>query len=118
MKEEGATYLAFAQVDELGGRYSGALGPTHLVGATAAPVVAGGQRDAVGPEPPLGYRIDDLPELEPPIFSPVEAQASPEPCASSEVRGTPTPGSTVAPSAFDVERRDVGLGLSRPWRRF
>jgi hypothetical protein len=112
--DEGATYLAFAQLDEVGGRFAAALGPTHVVGATAAPApVAGGKRDPTPPEKSLGYCID---ELEPGSFSP--AQEALEPSMTRAQGSLPNPASTVAPSAFDVEERDVGLGLSRPYRRF
>jgi hypothetical protein len=83
--DEATTYLAFAQLDEVGGRFAGAVGPTHIIGATAAPApVAGGKRDPVPDEPPLSPDENPAYELEPISL----AQEAPEPRASSKAQGS------------------------------
>jgi hypothetical protein len=71
--DEGTTYHAIAQLDEVGGRFT-VLGRPVVVGTSAQAPVAGGQRDPVPAEMPLGYQIDEMPALEPSIVPPVEAQ--------------------------------------------
>jgi hypothetical protein len=52
-RDEGGTYHAFAQHDDLGGRFAGAFGPTVVIGQSATHAVAAGKRDPVPDEPPL-----------------------------------------------------------------
>jgi hypothetical protein len=60
------TYFHQAQLDPLpGGRWSG-RGPRG-VGSTPSPEVPGAApewaRDPCGPEPPLGFSVDEVPDL-------------------------------------------------------
>jgi hypothetical protein len=117
MKEEGSTYFARAQADEVPlGRFA-VLGTPHIVG-TGAPPVAGGQRDVVGDEPPLPPDENPAFELEPQMPSPVVAQETPDPRLGQG--SLPNPAS-VDPSPVplaDVERHGAGLGPSRAYRRY
>ena len=93
MTREGSTYLA-QTTDDVGGRWS-ALSPTRIVGKSAGYPAAGGQRDPVGQEPPLGYCIDNH-----------------EPSASAQAGGSADDASAPA---LAVER---AAGPSRCYRRF
>src|SRR6516165_2906444 len=58
---------AQADADTPLGRFS-AVSAAYVVGSTAIPqypAAASHQRDPCGLEPPLGYRVDAMPELEP-----------------------------------------------------
>jgi hypothetical protein len=77
----GSTFFAHTDIElQIGGRYGAALPTTHVVGSTAVPnypaASAPFQRDPVGLEPPLSYRVDELPEPEPASPSSVAAQAT------------------------------------------
>jgi hypothetical protein len=75
--DDTGTFLshAQAQADEINqGRFA-ALGTPHMVGSTLAPsypAASAHQRDPVPDEPPLGFAIDAMPELEP---NPTKAEA-------------------------------------------
>jgi hypothetical protein len=67
VKEQTGTFLSHTHDDIHQGRFA-AIGPAVVVGADPVPnypAAASHQRDPCGPEPPLGYRIDAMPELEP-----------------------------------------------------
>jgi hypothetical protein len=104
---EGTTYHAIAQLDEVGGRFA-VLGKPVVVGASAAPApVAGGQRDVVPDEPPLGL---DNPALEPSaVLDHSPAEQTGEPASRDRVR-SPVP-------LADLERVDVGSPPLPPFRR-
>jgi hypothetical protein len=73
------------------------------VGSTALPqypAAASHQRDPCGLEPPLGYRVDAMPELEP------------LPPSSFSEGQLPNPVNAVPSTPLDVEQRRAGLGLS------
>lgn len=65
-EREPTTMFAMAQAADLdgGGRYSGRERPA-VTGAAPAPMLpaASWQHDPTGPEPRLGFRVDDLPNL-------------------------------------------------------
>jgi|SRR6516164_659069 hypothetical protein len=114
VKEQTGTFLSHTH-DDMGGRFS-AVSPSYVVGSTefaGYPAAAAHQRDPVGQEPSLGYRID---ELEQGSFSP--SQEALEPSADDEAQALPNPADVAQCDPLDVERRSVGLGLSRPYRRF
>jgi hypothetical protein len=93
VREQGSAYIDhYAQ--EAGGRFS-AIGAAQVVGASAVPnypAAAAHQSDPCGPEPSLGYRID---ELEPGSFSPAPNSAF---------------GEVVSSTPLDVERRGGRVG--------
>jgi hypothetical protein len=114
--DEGSTLLAFA-LAELGsgaGRFKDAEGPTHVVGANAAHPVAGGQRDVVGPEPSLGYRIDELEPGSPPTQAALEPSTVAQ-ATSAPVSAAPSPN--ALPKSDDVEP-GTGARFSGKLRRF
>jgi hypothetical protein len=79
-QEQASTYMAQTH-SEMGGRYSG-VGAQTIVGAephTNYPAASPALQTELPPEPPLGYEINRMPELEP--TSHVEAQ-DPESVAS------------------------------------
>jgi hypothetical protein len=95
---------------EMGGRYS-SEGAATVVGMTPNPYPPMPENnpwrsDPVPNEPPLGYRIDALPELEPSTVDPVV-----------EVTGAPAgaaPSSEFhSPARDDVESDDAGASLSQ-----
>ena len=66
VREQAGTFMSHTHSD-VGGRFS-AVGAQTVVGAepiTNYPAAAAHQRDPVPDEPPLGYRIDAMPEQEP-----------------------------------------------------
>jgi len=95
---------AQADADTPRGRFS-AVSASYVVGTTGSPqypAAAAHQRDPCGPEPPLGYRIDELE----PSFPSVQA---------------PDPTSEDAPSPIplsDVQRTGVGSLSNKAYRRF
>jgi hypothetical protein len=98
-QEQSGTYLSQTHSD-LGGRFS-VVDAQTVVGADpipAYPAAAAHQRDPVGQEPALGYRIDELE----PSFPSVQA---------------PDPTSADAHSG-DVQRTGVGPSSNKPFRRY
>jgi hypothetical protein len=79
-KVQGTTMHAFTQADaEIPrGRFGLAQPSPYVVGSTAVPIypAAALQHDPVGLEPPLSYRVDELPEPEPAPPSSVAAPAT------------------------------------------
>jgi hypothetical protein len=102
-QDQAGTFLSHTHSDA-GGRFT-QIGAAYVVGSTAVPqypaASAPFQRDPVPDEPPLGYCIDAMPELELEQPSSFTAQATGEPTA---------PSSTI-PLIDDVER--VGSPLSQ-----
>jgi hypothetical protein len=124
-QEQAATLHGFAQSDAAlpRGRFS-AVTAENVVGAE--PIIKYPQAshpfqsDPCGPEPPLGYRVDDL---EP--TTPLVAQEAGEPAyrRSGENVGSPRNSGNAAaapssnsPSVENVERTALPLS-SRPYRR-
>ena len=102
-QEEGGTFHQHAVADASTprGRFS-AIANAQVIGATAIPsypAAAAHQADPCGTEPPLGFEIDAMPELEPSSLLAAEAQA------------TPNPASVAPSNSLDVEQRGAGLGL-------
>jgi len=67
VREQAGTFMSHTH-SEIGGRYAG-VGAQMVVGADPIPkypAAAAHQHDPCGLEPPLGYRIDAMPEHEPP----------------------------------------------------
>src|SRR5262245_56186534 len=101
VREQGSTYLAQTHSD-VGGRFS-AVGAQTVVGAEpfprypALPSGPWSGEDPCGTEPPLGYRIDAMPELETPT---VVSSAPPVGQLGEPTRDAP---SSTAPSVGDVE---------------
>ena len=121
-EQQGSTFHTFAQADaDIPGRFS-AVAHQIVVGADPFPnypAAAAHQRDPCGQEPPLGYAIDAMPELEP---SMTRAQATGEPDPSSPLVGSPSSSGDPtsagdAPSAFPVGVQRAGVG-SPPLNRF
>jgi hypothetical protein len=121
-EQRGSTLHQFAQADaDIPGRFS-AVAHQIVVGADPFPnypAAAAHQRDPCGQEPPLGYAIDAMPELEP---SMTRAQATGEPDPSSPLVGSPSSSGDPtsagdAPSAFPVGVQRAGVG-SPPLNRF
>jgi hypothetical protein len=120
-QEQGSAYIDH-YIQEMGGRFS-SVGAAHVVGSTpipAYPAAAAHQRDPVGQEPPLSYRIDDLEqpttELGPP---PVSSARATEPTSARDVgsfsqsSGDPGNGLISQPSKHAQERAPGSL----PYRR-
>src|SRR5215469_10927806 len=66
VREQAGTFMSRTH-SEIGGRYAG-VGAQMVVGADPIPkypAAAAHQHDPCGLEPPLGYRIDAMPEHEP-----------------------------------------------------
>jgi hypothetical protein len=63
VREQGSTFHAFAQADaELPGRF-GAISKTQIVGANALPIypaASAHQYDPCGPEPALGFSVEEM----------------------------------------------------------
>ena len=99
---DSGTFLSHTH-SEAGGRFAsvesqqviGRDGPPHYPALPASSPWHG--TDPVPDEPPLGYRIDAMPELEPPTvdasFGPVDAQATNDPAAA------PSSGAVSSPSS-------------------
>jgi len=100
LREQGSTFFVQTHSD-VGGRFA-AVGAATVIGTTAVPTYPAAstpfQSDPVGPEPPLGYRIDELEPSAPPSL----AQAT----------GEPIERAPSVSSLAEVERRDVGSPLS------
>jgi hypothetical protein len=104
---QASTFHAFAQADAEvpQGRFA-ATNKTQVVGANALPIypaAAPHQHDPCGPEPELGYRIDDMPELEP-TREPA-AQEAGEPTDMDAV-GSPR-NSPLGPPALPAQAPDA-----------
>ena len=103
---------AVADADTPRGRFS-AISAAYVVGskadiACAYPAASAHQHDPCGPEPPLGYRID---ELEPSVLA--EAQATDGP---ADAPSTPL-GQRAGPS-LSHEPGELGRGVSQPTSAF
>jgi len=105
VRNQGGTMHAFAISDAATprGRFS-EVNAAYVVGSKPTisyPAASSAHQTELPPEPPTGYRIDAMPDFDPgPDVSPAQQ--------------LPNPASAVAPSSpVDVERRDVGLGLSQ-----
>src|SRR5262249_25324126 len=106
---EGGTFHQFAEADANTplGRFS-AISNAYVVGsksdvASAYPAASSAHQTELPPEPPLSF---DNPALEPSLLA--QAQAPPN----------PAPGDVAPSTTSCVERRDVGLGSFRTFRRF
>jgi hypothetical protein len=100
-REQTGTFLSHTHLDDVGGRWAAISNP-HIVGQSAVPKYpelpanSPWHHDPVPDEPPLGYAIDAMPELEPSTTAPHPVEATGEPTERAP------------PSLADVERRDVG----------
>jgi hypothetical protein len=108
---QGTTMSAFAQAEsKIPGRFE-AIAAAHVVGSTPDPAQAYPaasapfQADPVGTEPPLGFRIDEMP-IEPSALIPVGIEATGAPADAA-------PPSRVPPSLADGELGDAGASLSQ-----
>jgi len=77
--QHGTTFKAFADADtHIPGRFE-AVSAAHVVGSTETPKYPAAstpfQRDPVGIEPPTGYDINAMPDLENPTGSPYLRQS-------------------------------------------
>jgi hypothetical protein len=86
-REQTGTYLSHTHDDIHQGRF-GAIGAAVVVGAKADvasvyPAASAHQRDPVSAERPLGFRVDEMPPLEPSAVSSVEATGGAEALSSS-----------------------------------
>ena len=123
-QEQAGTFMSHTH-SEMGGRFSG-VGAQTIVGAEPIPnypAAAPHQHDPCGPEKPLGYAIDAMPEPEEPStvhYLPAEQLGEP-PSASPLGSGSPfsshdepTSGECAPSRHAEVERAGVG---SSPFRR-
>jgi hypothetical protein len=123
------TYLSHTHDDIHQGRFA-AIGQAQVVGSSAVPQYpAAGphQADPCGPEPPTGYRIDDMELLEQPPALPVaqgnlgDAVVAPSsgPCADDVERpASPSLSSGDPPEGSPSLQAQRGHAGSPPLRRF
>jgi hypothetical protein len=99
VREQTGTFLSHTHDDLGGGRFAAISNP-HVVGSTAVPIypAAALQHDPVGLEPPLSYRIDEMPEPEP----------APTVVASPSSELAPATDSLPAPSTPPASMSDAG----------
>jgi hypothetical protein len=76
-RQQGATFLDHVRIDDAGGRFA-AVNETTIIGRDAPPSYPQlpsnspwSGPDIVPPEPPLGYRVDEMTPLEPPPVDPL-----------------------------------------------
>ena len=103
LREQAGTFLSHTHADTAGGRFAAAEAQT-VIGRDSAPHYPQlpasspwGGEDLVGPEPPLGFSVDEMPSLEP-LPLPDTAQATDEPASDGDAP-------SEAPLA-DVQRAD------------
>jgi hypothetical protein len=104
-QSRGSTFLDHARVDDVGGRF-GAVNDVTIVGRDGPPrypTLPSGPwsgEDPVGIEPSLGYRVDAMPEHDPP----------PETCAVGVSGGADAPSDPldveIAPPSSSVVKSD------------
>jgi hypothetical protein len=122
------TYLSHTHDDIHQGRFA-AIGRAQVVGATAVPQYpAAGphQSDPCGPEPSLGYRIDDMAPLEQTSLAPPVAQGnsgdadvpSPSPlCDAAAASSSFSSGDPAADSGQSRSPSDGYVVSPGPFRR-
>jgi hypothetical protein len=106
-REQTGTFFSHTHADEItgGGRFA-SVSPVTVVGSTEAtryPAAAAHQADPCGPEPPLGYDVNEMAPLEP-----IEPSAASMPSAEqlgAPVLEAPSPAvqADSPPGADDVE---------------
>ena len=127
-EQQGSTFHTFAQADaDIPGRFS-AVAHATVVGADPIPnypAAAAHQHDPCGLEPPIGYRIDAMPDPEEPstVHHAAVEQTGEPPSASPLSRGSPLSSGDLtsdgdAPSSqLDVQRAEVGSPPLNKFRR-